>query len=281
MKFFSRSSRATGPKMRVPRGFWCVVDDDRGVLVEADVGAVVAPCSLLGAHDDRATTSPFLTAPLGIACLTVPTMTSPTAAYRRREPPSTRMHRISRGAGVVGDAQSCSATWITSAPSRGSRRAASASARQRTALDDAHQVADGGLVVLVVGVQLGRACAPSCRRPGAGRDVSTRTVMVLSRGRRHHERPGGDLRGATDSCGVRAARGSPSARSRSCATVRMPRDLAPRRAPSSEVRSSAPDACWKRRLKCASRAVSRVRASSSSDRSLHLFRLHLLYHPPG
>ena len=53
MKFFSRSSRATGPKMRVPRGLRCVVDDDGGVLVERDQRAVVAAVRLLRPDDDR------------------------------------------------------------------------------------------------------------------------------------------------------------------------------------------------------------------------------------
>ena len=53
MKFLSRSSRATGPKMRVPRGAPWRVDQDRGVLVEGDVGAVLAAELLAGADDDR------------------------------------------------------------------------------------------------------------------------------------------------------------------------------------------------------------------------------------
>ena len=52
MKLRSRSSRATGPKMRVPRGLFCGVDQHGGVLVEGDVGAVVAAELLAGAHDD-------------------------------------------------------------------------------------------------------------------------------------------------------------------------------------------------------------------------------------
>ena len=53
MKFFSRSSRATGPKMRVPRGLRCVVDDHGRVLVERDQRAVVAAERLLRPDDDR------------------------------------------------------------------------------------------------------------------------------------------------------------------------------------------------------------------------------------
>ena len=51
MKFRSRSSRATAPKMRVPRGFLFVVDDHHRVAVEADVAAVGAAGRLLAAHD--------------------------------------------------------------------------------------------------------------------------------------------------------------------------------------------------------------------------------------
>ena len=52
MKLRSRSSRATGPKMRVPRGLFCGVDQHGGVLVEGDVGAVGAAELLAGADDD-------------------------------------------------------------------------------------------------------------------------------------------------------------------------------------------------------------------------------------
>ena len=54
MKLRSRSSRATGPKMRVPRGLLlCRVDQHGGVFVEGDVGAVGAAELLAGADDDR------------------------------------------------------------------------------------------------------------------------------------------------------------------------------------------------------------------------------------
>ena len=53
MKFFSRSSRATGPKMRVPRGLDWRIDEDGGVLVETDERAVVPAVGLLRPDDDR------------------------------------------------------------------------------------------------------------------------------------------------------------------------------------------------------------------------------------
>ena len=63
MYFLSRSSRATGPKIRVPRGAPFVVDENGGVLVEPDVAAVGTADFLLdGANDNGSwTTSPFFT----------------------------------------------------------------------------------------------------------------------------------------------------------------------------------------------------------------------------
>src|SRR6476646_2495987 len=57
------------------------------------------------------TTSPFLTLPPGIASLTVATMVSPIPAYRRPEPPSTRMQRISF-APVLSATLSRDSCWI-------------------------------------------------------------------------------------------------------------------------------------------------------------------------
>src|SRR5437879_7580083 len=59
------------------------------------------------------TTSPFFTPAPGMASLTVATMTSPMLAYRRPEPPSTRMHRISL-APVLSATRSRVSCWITS-----------------------------------------------------------------------------------------------------------------------------------------------------------------------
>ena len=52
MKSCSRSSRATGPKMRVPRGSMVVLDHDGGIVIEAQHRAVRTADRLLGAHDD-------------------------------------------------------------------------------------------------------------------------------------------------------------------------------------------------------------------------------------
>ena len=76
----SRSSRPTGPKMRVPRGCIWSFDEHGGVLVEADVAAVGAPRSLAVRTTTHLTTSPFFTAAPGMASLTVATKTSPMLA---------------------------------------------------------------------------------------------------------------------------------------------------------------------------------------------------------
>src|SRR5262249_49384294 len=59
------------------------------------------------------TTSPFFTPAPGMASFTVATMMSPMPAYRRPEPPSTRMHRISR-APVLSATRNRVSCWITS-----------------------------------------------------------------------------------------------------------------------------------------------------------------------
>src|SRR5215218_120355 len=80
MKFFSRSSRATGPKMRVPRGlFWASM-----ITAAFSSKAIEVPSSRPKGFFVRTTTalttSPFLIVPWGVAVFTVPTMTSPTRA---------------------------------------------------------------------------------------------------------------------------------------------------------------------------------------------------------
>src|SRR6185503_12464775 len=80
MKPPSRSSRATGPKMRVPRGlFWLSM-----ITAAFSSKAMYVPSSRPNSFFVRTTTalttSPFLTVPFGLACLTVATMMSPTPA---------------------------------------------------------------------------------------------------------------------------------------------------------------------------------------------------------
>src|SRR4249919_1444578 len=92
MWFLARSSRGTGPKMRVPTG------SIRGVISTAALRSkrMTEPSARLMSLEMRTTTafitSPFFTRPRGIASLTETTITSPIVAYLRLEPPSTLMH---------------------------------------------------------------------------------------------------------------------------------------------------------------------------------------------
>ena len=52
MNFLARSSRATGPKMRVPIGSFCALMRTALFVVELDVAAVGAAVLALGADDD-------------------------------------------------------------------------------------------------------------------------------------------------------------------------------------------------------------------------------------
>src|SRR4029078_7892341 len=96
MWFLARSSRGTGPKMRVPTGSFC------GLISTAALRSkrMIEPSMRLMSFDTRTITafitSPFLTRPRGIASFTDTTMTSPMVAYLRLEPPSTLMHMTRR-----------------------------------------------------------------------------------------------------------------------------------------------------------------------------------------
>src|SRR4029077_9486659 len=80
MKFFSRNSRATGPKMRVPRGLRCA----SMITAAFSSKAISVPSSRPNGFFVRTTTafttSPFLIEPCGAAVLTVAVMMSPTRA---------------------------------------------------------------------------------------------------------------------------------------------------------------------------------------------------------
>src|SRR5205807_9027872 len=92
-----------------------------------------------------------------MACLTVATITSPTPAYRRCDPPRTRMQRISR-APVLSATRRRVSVWII-APSGSSRplqdlgETPALRLAERATLDQAHRVALVRLVALVVRVQ--------------------------------------------------------------------------------------------------------------------------------
>src|SRR5487761_1324412 len=172
MKRFSRSSRPTGPKMRVPRGS----PPSRISTAAFSSKRIYEPStrrrSLRVRTTTALTTSPRLTPAPGRASFTVATMTSPMPAYRRPEPPSTRMHKISL-APVLSATLSRDSCWITSTPAS-SRSACVANHRghllgllqdfryppppgrgQRPGLHQQHPVADAaGVVGVVRGVLL-------------------------------------------------------------------------------------------------------------------------------
>src|ERR1700730_7748801 len=96
MWFLARSSRGTGPKIRVPTGSaWAVMS-----TAALRSKRITEPSARRMSFETRTTTafitSPFLTRPRGIASLTETTITSPMVAYLRLEPPSTLMHMTRR-----------------------------------------------------------------------------------------------------------------------------------------------------------------------------------------
>src|SRR4051795_13640582 len=121
------------------------------------------------------TTSPFFTPAPGMASLTVATMMSPMPAYRRPEPPSTRMHRISL-APVLSATRSRDSCWITSTPNQYAGTASclllglledldqapALGRRQRPGLHQQHPVAHARAVLLVVCLEL---AGPADRLP--------------------------------------------------------------------------------------------------------------------
>src|SRR5438876_106580 len=80
MKFFSRSSRATGPKMRVPRGLLPASMSTAAFSSNAISVPSSRPKGFFVRTTTAFTTSPFLTVPCGAAVLTVAVMMSPTRA---------------------------------------------------------------------------------------------------------------------------------------------------------------------------------------------------------
>src|SRR5262245_41437084 len=86
MWFLARSSRGTGPKMRVPTGSIC------GLISTAALRSkrMIEPSGRLMSFEIRTTTafitSPFLTRPRGMASFTDTTITSPIVAYLRFRP---------------------------------------------------------------------------------------------------------------------------------------------------------------------------------------------------
>src|SRR5690606_25000518 len=78
MKRFSRSSRATGPKTRVPRGSFWALRMTAALLSNRIEEPSLRLTSFLVRTMTALTTSPFLICACGIASLTAATITSPT-----------------------------------------------------------------------------------------------------------------------------------------------------------------------------------------------------------
>src|SRR6202163_2131415 len=96
MWFLARSSRGTGPKMRVPTGSICGVINTAALRSNRMIEPSARRISLRTRTTTAFITSPFFTRPRGIASLTDTTITSPTVAYLRLDPPSTLMHMTRR-----------------------------------------------------------------------------------------------------------------------------------------------------------------------------------------
>ena len=154
MKLRSRSSRATGPKMRVPRGLFCGVDQHRGVLVEADVGAVLAAVGLLGPHDDGGDDLALLDRALRVGGLdgrgdrVADAGVATARAARGRGSRGSHGRRSCRRRAGVSRSGSCYLALSTT-PTR--RQRLERDSGRALAHDDG--VADVGVVGLVVGVQ--------------------------------------------------------------------------------------------------------------------------------
>src|ERR1700721_815412 len=160
--------------MRVPTGSIC------GVISTAALRSkrMIEPSGRRMSFATRTTTafitSPFLTRPRGIASLTETTITSPTVAYLRLDPPSTLMH-MTRRAPELSATSRLVCIWIMmlsgSFPVRARGRERSRylllllrpahrpalELGDRAVLLDPHHVADRVLVVLVMRVVLLRA----------------------------------------------------------------------------------------------------------------------------
>src|SRR6476661_4561480 len=88
----ARSSRTTGPKIRVPIGSWLLLTSTAALESNRMVDPSARWMSFAVRTMTALWTSPFFTRPRGAASFTDTTMMSPTPAKRRLEPPSTLMH---------------------------------------------------------------------------------------------------------------------------------------------------------------------------------------------
>src|SRR5439155_20107686 len=96
MKLRSRSSRATGPKMRVARGWFCGFRRTAALSSNRIIEPSVRRYSLVCRTTTARTTSPFLTPEFGMAFFTVATKTSPISAVVPDDERRTRITESSR-----------------------------------------------------------------------------------------------------------------------------------------------------------------------------------------
>src|SRR6201991_4410243 len=160
MWFLARSSRGTGPKMRVPIGSFLFSTSTASFLSKRITLPSGGRMSFAVRTTTAFITSPFLMRPRGIASLIDTTMMSPTEAYFRFEPPSTLMHMTRRAPELSATSRFVCIWIIGSDPLR--LLLVGAALRQnfpgfcfrlRRAFDDAGDVAglvDVGFVVRVV-----------------------------------------------------------------------------------------------------------------------------------
>src|SRR5215475_12053796 len=159
MNFLARSSRVTGPKIRVPIGSSCLLIRTAALRSKR----MALPSTRRSGNDVRTTTarctSPFFTRPRGIASLMETTMTSPTLAYLRREPPSTLMHWTRRAPELSATSRLVRIWIMLLAPSSGlgalDQNFPALGLGHRAAFADTHVLADLalegiGLVVRVI-----------------------------------------------------------------------------------------------------------------------------------
>src|SRR6476659_2988556 len=115
MCFLARSSRTTGPKMRVPIGSSFLLTSTAALLSKRITEPSGRRMSLAVRTMTARCTSPFFTRPRGAASLTETTMMSPTPAVRRLEPPSTLMH-WTRFAPLLSATSKLDCIWIMVRP---------------------------------------------------------------------------------------------------------------------------------------------------------------------
>src|SRR5437762_3783805 len=121
----SRSSRATGPKIRVPTGFSSGLISTTALRSKRMYDPSRRRTSLTVRTTTARATSPFFTVPSGAASLTATITVSPSEAYRLLAPPMTRMHWTFL-APELSATSSIERGWIIA--STGSRSSGSASA---------------------------------------------------------------------------------------------------------------------------------------------------------